>query len=139
MPRRGRADAGLIMVGFRLSAPAEADLDRILDWSEERFHAVGRMRYAALLVQAMQDLADDPQREGVEWVMTSKRRVGVYHVWHSRDHGSDPAERVRDPRHAIVFRIGGDEVVDILGFMHDHMLRDRALRRILRGTPSAPR
>ena len=64
---------GLFVVGFRLSAPAEADLDRILDWSEERFHAVGRMRYAALLVQAMQDLADDPQREGVEWVMTSKR------------------------------------------------------------------
>lgn len=126
------------MGAFRLSTPAEAELDRILDWSEERYHAVGRMRYAALLVQAMQDLADDPQREGVEWVRTLKRLVGVYHVWHSRDRVSDPAERVHDPRHAVVFRVADGEVVDILGFMHDHMLRGRALRRIVRGNLSGP-
>ncbi|WP_168220519.1 type II toxin-antitoxin system RelE/ParE family toxin [Azospirillum thermophilum] len=126
------------MGGFRLSAPAEAELDRILDWSEEQFHAVGRMRYAALLVQAMQDLADDPQREGVGWVRPVKHPVGVYHAWHSRDHVPDPAERVHDPRHAVVFRIAEDGVADILGFVHDHMLRGRALRRIVRGNPFAP-
>ncbi|UKJ77077.1 type II toxin-antitoxin system RelE/ParE family toxin [Azospirillum brasilense] len=124
------------MGGFRLSAPAEADLDAILDWSEERFHAVGRMRYAALLVQAMQELADDPRRDGVEWVRSLKQSVGLYHAWHSRDHGPDPAERVHDPRHAVVFRIAEDGVLDILGFVHDHMLRGRALRRIVRGSQS---
>ncbi|CAO3415848.1 hypothetical protein [Azospirillum doebereinerae] len=110
----------------------------ILDWSEERFHAVGRMRYAALLVQAMQDLADDPRREGVEWVQTVKRRVGVYHVWHSRNHVSDPTERVHDPRHAVVFRVADDEIVDILDFLHDHALRGRALRRIVHGNRLDP-
>ncbi len=126
------------MGAFRLSAPAEAELDTILDWSEERFHAAGRMRYATLLVQAMQDRADDPQREGVAWVRTLKRRVGVYHVRHSRDHVSDLAERVHDPRHAVVFRVADGEVVDILGFMHDHMLRGRALRRVVRSNLSDP-
>lgn len=124
------------MRAFRLSAPAEAELDTILDWSEERFHAVGRKRYATLLVQAMQDLADDPQRDGVEWLRTTKRRVGIYHIWHSRDHVPDPAERIHDPRHAVVFRVTDDGTVDILGFLHDHMLRGRALRRIMRGDPS---
>ncbi len=122
---------------FRLSAAAENDLDRILDWSEERFHAAGRRRYAALLVQAMQDVADAPERGGVEWVRTLNRRVGLYHVWHSRTHVADPAERIHAPRHLIVFRVGDDGVVDVLGFLHDQMLRGRALRRILRVGPSS--
>lgn len=126
------------MSAFRLAAPAEAELDAVLDWSEARFHAVGRVRYATLLLQAMQDLADDPQRDGVEWVQTAKRRIGTYHVWHSRNHVADPGERIHDPRHALVFRVADDGVVDILGLLHDRMLRGRALRRIVRDTLSAP-
>jgi toxin ParE1/3/4 len=118
---------------FRLSRPAEAELDDILDWSESRFHEVGRQRYAALLVQAMQDLADDPHRDGIQWIGTLGTRVGVYHAWHSRNQVPSPAERVHEPRHSVVFRVAEDGVVDILGFVHDTMLRGRALRRIVRG------
>jgi len=118
---------------FRLSRPAEVELDDILDWSEARFHEVGRQRYAALLVQAMRDLADDPQRDGIEWVGMLGTRVGVYHTWQSRNHVSDPAERVHDSRHSIVFRLADDGIVDILGFVHDTMLRGRALCRVVHG------
>ena len=121
------------MADYRLSRPAEAELDAILDWSEENFHEVGRIRYANLLVQAMQDLADDPNREGVEWVRALGTRIGLYHAWHSRNRVPDPAERVQEPRHFVVFRLADDGLVDILGFAHDSMLRGRALRRILRG------
>lgn len=117
---------------FRLSGPAEAELDDILDWSERNFHEVGRIRYAALLVQAMQDIADDPRRFGIEWVQAAEQRVGLYHSWHSRTHIVDPAERIHAPRHLIVFRLGDDGVVDILGFVHESMLRGRALSRIVR-------
>jgi toxin ParE1/3/4 len=116
---------------FRLSQPAESDLDDILDWSEDKFHRIGRLRYATLLVQAMQDIADDPGRAGVKWIRTSRMRVGIYHAWHSRANVLDPADRVHDPRHLIVFRVAEDGVVDILGFVHDAMLRNRALRRIM--------
>ena len=122
------------MAGFRLSEAAEAELDGILEWSEARFHEVGRRRYAALLVQAMQDLADDPQRHGVEWVRTAIGRIGLYHAWHSRNHVPDPADRVHEPRHAVVFRSAGNGAVDVLGFLHDRMLRGRALRRIARAS-----
>jgi len=40
---------------------------------------------------------------------------------------------VHEPRHSVVFRVADDGVVDILGFVHDTMLRGRALRRIVRG------
>ncbi|WP_148219208.1 type II toxin-antitoxin system RelE/ParE family toxin [Azospirillum sp. B510] len=87
------------MNAFRLSGPAEAELDDILDWSERNFHEVGRIRYAALLVQAMRDIVDDPRRSGIEWVQTAGQRVGLYHSWHSRTHIADPADRIQAPRH----------------------------------------
>jgi len=124
---------------FRLSRPAEAELDGILDWSEARFHEIGRIRYATLLVQAMQDVADDPQRSGVEWIHALGMRIGVYHAWHSRNNVPDPAERVHEPRHLLVFRIADDGIVDVLGFAHDSMLRSRALCRIIRGSASDDR
>ena len=120
------------MADFRLSRSAEAELDSILEWSEARFHEVGRIRYATLLVQAMQDVADSPGREGVQWVGVLGTRVGLYHPWHSRNSIPDPAERFHEPRHLIVFRIADDGIVDILGFAHDSMLRGRALRRVVR-------
>jgi plasmid stabilization system protein ParE len=67
-----------MVAAFRLTGPAEVELDDILDWSERNFHAIGCRRYAALLVQAMQDIADDPQRYGVDWVQTGGRRVGAF-------------------------------------------------------------
>ena len=57
--------------------------------------------------------------------------IGLYHLRHSRG-GLDPAERVDQPRHLVVFRIGADGIVDVLGFIHERMLRDRALRRLAR-------
>jgi len=122
---------------FRLSQPAEAELDDILDRSEDKFHEIGRMRYATLLVQAMQDIAEDPQREGVEWVRALGMRIGVYHVWYGRNSVPNPAERVHEPRHLIVFRVADDGIVDILGFAHDSMLRSRALNRIARANVPA--
>lgn len=122
----------MTVTAFRLSGPAEAELDDILDWSERNFHEVGRMRYAALLVQAMHDIADDPQRHGIESVQAAGLRVGLYHSWHSRIRIADPAERIHAPRHLIVFRLAADGSVDILGFVHESMLRGRALSRIVR-------
>lgn len=119
------------MTAFRLSAPAEAALDDILEWSAAHFHEAGRRRYAALLVRAMQDVADDPERSGIAWVRVRHASIGLYHLRHSRG-DLDPADRVNQPRHLVVFRIGADGIVDVLGFIHERMLRDRALRRLAR-------
>jgi toxin ParE1/3/4 len=120
------------MAEFRLSAPAEAQLMEILDWSEEHFGEVSRARYASLLVKAMENVADDPHHTSVAWKRFTSGPVGVYHVRHSRDRVPDPPGSVREPRHYLIFRLGHEGIVDILGFIHERMLFDRALRRLLR-------
>lgn len=124
------------MADFRLSDPAYHQLGEILFHSEVQFGKAARRRYASLLVEAMQDVASDPSRPGIIWKRLSERRIGLYHIEHSRDRVPDPPGRVAEPRHLIVFRIGEDGIVDVLGFVHDRMLRPRALRRLLQANES---
>lgn len=120
------------MADFRLAAPAEAQIIEILKYSASEFGDIARERYAALLVQAMQDIAKMPDRPAVTWKETDLGRFGIYHVRHSRHHVAFPPGPVIEPRHFIVFQIGQDDIVDVLGFIHDSMLFNRALSRIVR-------
>jgi toxin ParE1/3/4 len=120
------------MAEYRLSAPAEAQIDEILDWSQQNFGELSRERYATLLVAAMEDVADDPNQKSVSWKRVAQGRVGVYHISHSRQHVPDPPGPVAEPRHYLVFRVGHEGIVDILGFVHERMLLGRALGRIAR-------
>lgn len=120
------------MAEYRLAAPAEAQIDQILRWSQDRFGDRARERYAALLVTAMEDVADHPRRVTVDWKRLARVEVGVYHIGHSRDHVPDPPGPVAEPRHYLIFRIGRDGIAEILGFVHERMLLGRALRQILR-------
>jgi hypothetical protein len=42
-------------------------------------------------------------------------------------------QRVGRPRHLVVYRIGRDGVVEIMGLIHDRMLLDRAVQGMLSG------
>ena len=128
------------MADFRLAASAEAALDDILLWSQRTFGPQARQRYAALLVTAMQDVAEQPNRTNVSWKRLKSGPIGVYHVGHSKAHAPDPpgpvAEPrhypgpVAEPRHYVVFRIASDGIVEILGFVHERMLLPRAVQRL---------
>ena len=126
------------MADYRLAAPAAAQIDDILDWSERTFGARAGMRYAALLVNAMADVADDPRRPAVIWKRRGRSTIGIYHLGHSRLHVPDPPGQVGEPRHYVVFRVGPDGIVEILGFVHERMLLGRALRRILDSNRNDP-
>ncbi|WP_395022841.1 type II toxin-antitoxin system RelE/ParE family toxin [Dongia sp.] len=115
---------------FRLSGSAAAELDEILDWSESNFGSQARERYNALLFEAMQNVADAPDQPTVRWHRTRGIEIGVYHVEHSRNRVPAEFGRVAEPRHYMLFRIGADNVVDILGFVHDSMLLDRVVRNL---------
>jgi toxin ParE1/3/4 len=119
------------MADFRLAAPAAAQIDSILDWSEGTFGTQASARYAALLVSAMADVADDPRRPAIIWKRWRRSNIGLYHIGHSRERVPDPPGQVGEPRHYLIFRVGADGIVDILGFVHERMLLRRALRQIL--------
>ena len=126
------------MADFRLAASAEAQLVDILDYSAATFGDGARERYAILLVQAMQDVAETPDKPTVNWKQTPVGRVGIYHVRHSRQRVPIPPGQVLEPRHFLVFQVGKDNIVDILGFIHDRMLFNRALNRIARSGGNDP-
>lgn len=123
---------------YRLSGAAEDDIDNILDWSQSRFDDAGRRRYARLIAQAMHDVAENPQRPGAVWLTVRKGSLGLYHLRYSRRNVIDASERVQEPRHTVVFMIANDGIVNILGFLHDRMLRGRALRRMLTADDQEP-
>jgi toxin ParE1/3/4 len=52
------------MSQYRLSPTAERDIDAILEWSHVQFGEQGRLRYEALLAQAIKDVTEDPERAG---------------------------------------------------------------------------
>ncbi|MBI3514087.1 MAG: type II toxin-antitoxin system RelE/ParE family toxin, partial [Proteobacteria bacterium] len=63
------------MADYRLAAPAEAQIHEILSWSHQNFGRRASERYAALLVAAMADIADDPTRPTIIWHRLRRNRV----------------------------------------------------------------
>jgi toxin ParE1/3/4 len=115
---------------WRLAASAEAQLARILADSLQGWGTSGRDRYAALLITAMQDVADEPDRLGSKRI---ERELRVYHVRHSRRRVTDPPGPVRRPRHLLVYERAPDGIVDIVGLFYDGIPIDLGIRRVLDG------
>jgi toxin ParE1/3/4 len=109
----------------------EARILDVLDESERVFGAAARERYALLIEQAMQDVADVPGRPAARIAANIDARVRFYHIRHSRERIADPADRVGRPRHILVFEVGEDGIVEILGLIPDAMQTGRAVRRFI--------
>jgi toxin ParE1/3/4 len=104
------------MARFRLSAPAQADLESILARTLDRWGVDGRSRYASLLAAAFRTIADQPTGP------TTRARDEVFaglrsfHIRHSRgDHG------IRVPVHVVFYRTVAAEVIEIVRLLHERM------------------
>lgn len=109
------------MPRYRLAPRAVLDIAAILEWTHEHFGERGRIRYEALLTQAIIDVADEPQRVGSQ----SRPEIAVgartYHLRQSRDRVDPALGKVKQPRHFLLYRIGGDGCVEIGRVLHDTM------------------
>jgi toxin ParE1/3/4 len=105
------------------AGPAERQLDAILDESEANFGPAARERYASLVIQALEDMLDNPARPGVRHVAGRLH----YHLRHSRSRVPKERGRVGAPRHLIVARVVGDDLL-VLAFGHDGMIAELAAR-----------
>ncbi len=72
------------MARFVLSPAAERDILSILAWTHQQFGENARLRYEALLGQAILDVAEDPERIGVTRREEIREGAFTYHLWHSR-------------------------------------------------------
>ncbi|MGA2035053.1 MAG: type II toxin-antitoxin system RelE/ParE family toxin [Thermoguttaceae bacterium] len=109
------------MPHYVISPAAERDIQSILAWTDERFGLQGRLRYETLLVRAIVDVADDPQRTGSQTRLEIAPAARTYRLWHSRDRVEPARDRVRRPRHFLLYRIGEDGRVEIGRVLHERM------------------
>jgi toxin ParE1/3/4 len=104
------------MAGFRISRPARADLERILEISLERWGDDGQARYRALLEAALRAIASDP-----EGPLTRDRgllgdRLRSFHLRHARH-----AHGVHDPVHVLYYRWTRSALVEVVRILHERM------------------
>lgn len=104
---------------YRLSIAAQADIYDILAWSHERFGEGARMRYEALIVAALRDVADQPDRPGSNERPELGAGTRSWHLGLSRGHNVVLAT-VRHPRHFLIYRMEPDAVA-IGRVLHDAM------------------
>ena len=119
---------------YRLVGTAEDQIDRILFESARQFGIEAATRYHQLMLAAMTAVADSPLRPGTRAVARVPG-VRVYPLRLARGL-VERRHRVAEPRHVIVYRIGTDGIIEILGAVHDRMMLARAARRAPRDAGS---
>jgi toxin ParE1/3/4 len=117
---------------YRLPAHVEDRILATLDEGETTFGAAIRDRYARLIVRAMQDVAEEPRRPGAVSITAIDKTALFYHLRHSRTR-LPRKERIRKPRHILVYELGADGIVDILGLIPDMVPVELALPRFITG------
>lgn len=104
-----------------LAPAADEDIVKILAWSHEHFGEPARLRYEALLTQAIVDIAENPERAGS--VSRDELAAGArtYHLWHSRQRIDKTLGKVAKPRHFLLFRLNAKGEIEIGRVLHDSM------------------
>jgi toxin ParE1/3/4 len=103
----------------------------LLDDGAATFGEAARNRYAILILQAMQDVADNPKRLGARADTDVDPTALFYHLKHSRNRVGQSADRVGKPRHVLVYETAEHGVVDILGLIPDVIPLDIAMPRFV--------
>ena len=104
-----------------LASAAEEDIVKILAWSHEHFGEQARVRYEALLTQAIVDIAENPKRAGIMSREELAAGARTYHLWHSRQRIAKAVGIVAKPRHFLLFRLNAEGEIEIGRVLHDSM------------------
>ena len=113
------------MARFRLARPAQIDLANILATSAERWGADGRQRYAAVLADALRQVADEPEGPLIKKRPELRSGIRSFHVRYAR-YSADTA-KVRRPVHVLYYRVAQEGVIEIVRVLHEKMDPSRHL------------
>lgn len=90
------------MARYILAPAAERDIQAILGHSQENFGEQARLRYEALIVQAILDVAEDFERAGSTTRSEIAEAARTYHLDFSRNRVATSVGRVKRPRHFLL-------------------------------------
>jgi toxin ParE1/3/4 len=95
----------------RLGEQAERDFMSILQWTAENFGERQAGAYQNVLTQSMRELVDGPEIAGARLRNDIVRGIYTLHV----------ARHGRRGRHLLLYRVIGDQTIEIARILHDSM------------------
>ncbi|MDA7980181.1 MAG: type II toxin-antitoxin system RelE/ParE family toxin [Pirellulales bacterium] len=123
------------MATLRIAPAAKRDLELILSWTHENFGERIRRSYESLIVQALSDIADNPDRTGSQRRKDISSVARTYHLYFSRSNSRSRQLLIRQPRHFLLFRAVDDGLVEVARILHDSMDLQRHLPAEYRDKP----
>jgi toxin ParE1/3/4 len=104
-----------------LAPKARSDIVSILAWTEETFGPQTLKRYAKLIATAIEQIAENPERAGSSERPEIAEHCRTYHLYFSRKSAGRAGDRVRQPRHLLLYRVTPSNIVEIGRVLHDSM------------------
>lgn len=109
------------MPRFFIAPVAKQDIEAVLRWTLEQWGEQASVRYEALLVRAIIDIATDPDLPGSSRRPEIASSARTYHLTHSRNRVAAHVGRVKRPRHFLLYRTRPDGIVEIGRVLHESM------------------
>lgn len=88
-----------------IAPQARSDIAGIMAWTEENFGPQTLSRYAKLIATAIEQIAENPDLAGSIQRPEIAQNCRTYHLFFSRKSGGRAGDRVRHPRHFVVYRV----------------------------------
>jgi toxin ParE1/3/4 len=110
-----------------IAPAARADIVAILDWSQEQFGDRTASRYQKLIQTAIKEVASDPELPGSSRRDEILANCRTYHLSCCRKKAGRRGDRIRHPRHFLLYRMSAEGVVEIGRVLHDSMDLDAHL------------
>lgn len=107
------------MTQYRISLNARADIVDILWHSQIRLGLAARRHYQGLILTALDTIAAEPDRIGSSSRDEIVSGLRNFHLVHCLSRS--PAGKVHRPRHILFYRLGDDEVIEVVRILHDAM------------------
>ena len=100
---------------------ARGDIASILAWTEENFGPQTLKRYAKLIATAIEQIAENPELAGSSQRPEIAAHCRTYHLYFSRKSAGLAGDRIRQPRHFLLYRVTESNALEIGRVLHDSM------------------
>lgn len=104
-----------------IAPKARSDIASILAWTEQNFGPQTLRRYAKLIATAIEQIAEDPERAGASQRPEIAATCRTYHLYFSRTSAGRVGDRIRQPRHLLLYRVTESNTLEIGRVLHDSM------------------
>jgi toxin ParE1/3/4 len=104
-----------------IAPKARSDIASILAWTEENFGPQTLNRYAKLIATAIEQVAENPERVGSSQRPEIAEHRRTYHLYFSRTAAGRAGDRIRQPRHLLLYRVTESISLEIGRVLHDSM------------------